>query len=77
MYYNIIYKVKGDKIMKRKILNLFITLLAVVGVFVVIGAVGTMDYMVDIGRHYSLFNTARTMIVGIVMCLPAIIRQVI
>lgn len=62
--------------MKRKLLNLFITALAVVGVVVFVGAVGTMDYMVEVGKHYSLFNTLRTMFVGGVLCLPAVVRQV-
>ena len=62
--------------MKRKIFNLFITMLAVAGVVVFVGAVGMCDYTVEVGKHYPLLQTIMLMVVSGILCLPAIIRGV-
>ena len=62
--------------MKRKIFNGFITILAIIGFFVIIGGVGTMDYMATIGEHYPLIETLKTMMVGFLFVLPAVVREV-
>lgn len=63
--------------MKHKLFNLFITLLAIAGIFVIIGAVGKMDYMVSTYQPYPLINTVKTLLTGMLMCLPAIVREVL
>lgn len=63
--------------MKRKFLDGAITILAVVGFFVFIGAVGTMDFMVEQRINYPISNTIRTAVPGLLLMLPAIIREVI
>ena len=62
--------------MKLKIFNAFVTMLAVIGFFVFIGAVGNMDYMVEIGQDYPLIDTLRTIILGVLLILPAVVREV-
>lgn len=62
--------------MKLKIFNLFVTALAVLGFFVFIGAVGTMDYMVEIGQDYPLIETVKTICLGCLLILPAVVREV-
>lgn len=62
--------------MKRKIFNLFITMLAVAGVVIFVGAVGMCDYTVEVGKHYPLLQTIMLMVVSGILCLPAIIREV-
>ena len=62
--------------MKLKIFNYFITMLAIVGVFVIIGSAGTLDYMVSIGKEYPLWKTVLTALAGVIMILPAVIREV-
>lgn len=60
--------------MGRKILNVVVTLLAWLGVFVIIGAVGKVDYVAELGLDYPIYKTLLTVFVGFVMCVPAIIR---
>lgn len=62
--------------MKRKIFNLFITMLAVAGIVIFVGAVGMCDYTVEVGKHYPLLQTIMLMFVSGILCLPAIIREV-
>lgn len=54
-----------------------VTILAVVGFFIFIGAVGTMDFMVEREVNYPMINTIKTAVPGLLMMLPAIIREVI
>lgn len=62
--------------MKLKIFNIVLTVLAVVGFFIIMGAVGTMDFMVEQKIYYPMSNTIKTAVVGTIMMLPAIIREV-
>ncbi len=62
--------------MKRKIFNGLITALAVVGILTIIGGVGTSDYMVEIGQDYPSSETMKTLLMGALMVLPAIVREV-
>ena len=62
--------------MKRKVLNLAVTISAWVGVFIIIGAVGHVDYMAEIGQEYPIIKTVFTTLLGFVLCVPAIIRSV-
>ena len=61
---------------KLGVINWLVTLLAIIGMFIIIGAVGTMDYMVTIGKEYPMCETVKTSMVGIIMIAPAIIREV-
>ena len=40
------------------------------GVVLIVGAVGTSDYMAEIGQYYPLIETLKTMGVGILLMLP-------
>ena len=62
--------------MKLKIFNSLITILAILGIFVIIGAVGKVDYMVSIGVDYPLWKICLTTLVGFIMIVPALIREV-
>ena len=75
-YIIFINRLKGRRVMKSKLLNLCITLLAVIGVIICVGAVGTMDYMTELGRDYPLINTIKTTLLGIAFICPAVIREV-
>lgn len=66
---------KGNH-MKLKIFNIVLTVLAVVGFFIIMGAVGTMDFMVEQKVDYPMVNTIKTVVIGMIMMLPAIIREV-
>ena len=57
----------------RKTINRIITVLAVVGVIIIIGAVGKCD-QVD---SYPLIEGIKTILIGCVLGLPAFIREVI
>ena len=62
--------------MKLKIFNWLITLLAVFGVIMFVGAVGKMDYMVEVGMDYPIIETIKTIGIGILMVIPAVVREV-
>ncbi len=57
----------------RKTINRIITVLAVVGVIIIIGAVGKCD-QVD---SYPLIEGIKTILIGCALGLPAFIREVI
>lgn len=40
------------------------------GIVLIVGAVGTSDYMDEIGQYYPLTETLKTMGVGILLMLP-------
>ena len=63
--------------MKRKIFDGMITIIAVIGFFILVGGVGTMDFMVEQKIDYPMIDTMKTVILGLLMMLPAIIREVI
>lgn len=63
--------------MKRKIFDGMITIIAVIGFFILVGGVGTMDFMVEQKIDYPMINTMKTVALGLLMMLPAIIREVI
>lgn len=60
----------------RKVFNGMITVLALAGVVTIIGGVGTADYMVELGQEYSTFEMLKMMLLGVLMILPAIVREV-
>ncbi len=52
-----------------------ISAMAIVGFIIILGAVGTSDYMVECGVDYPLAKTTQTMLVGLLLMMPAIIRE--
>lgn len=62
--------------MGAKILDYTITVLAVIGVILIIGAVGSSDYAEEIGQNLSTLAIIKTMIFGLLLTAPAIIRGV-
>lgn len=60
----------------KKLINWSLTIIAIVGFFVLIGSVGKMDFMLEKGIDYPLINTIKSSVIGILMILPAIIREV-
>lgn len=63
--------------MVRKILDGVVSILAVAGFFIFVGAVGTMDVMVEQKIDYPMIDTIRTLVPGLLLMVPAIIREVI
>ena len=59
----------------KKLFNTVITVAAVVGVVLYIGAVGTMDYKTTIGEYYPIRKTLITMGTGFALTVPAIVRR--
>ena len=59
-----------------KILNYSVTILAVLGVLLFIGTVGNVDYYVEMGQCYPFSVAVKQFIIAILMCMPAIIREV-
>lgn len=57
----------------RKVLEIVLKVLAIAGILIFIGGVGTMDYMVTVHRHYPLIKTILTLLIGIVLVIPAIL----
>ena len=60
-----------------KTINTIITISAVIGIIIIIGAIGQCDYLLQIGEELSLSAFAKTTLVGCVFALPAFIREVI
>lgn len=50
-----------------KIVKIITGTIAVLGFFVVIGAVGACDYMDEIGQHYNFADYIPQMIIGLLM----------
>ena len=48
--------------------------LAVAGIITVVGAVGTMDYMLSIGEDYPIMETIKTIVFGVIMIIPSYVR---
>lgn len=64
--------------MKKKVfVNRIITILACVGILFLIGSAGNVDYATEIGECYSLIDSIKLILVGIILLLPAILREVI
>lgn len=40
------------------------------GIVLIVGAVGTSDYMAEIGQYYPLTETLKTMGVGLILMVP-------
>lgn len=62
--------------MLRKILNVVITALAIVGIFLFIGAVGTVDMYTEMGEYYPVVSTMYIFAFSILLMLPALIRGI-
>ena len=63
--------------MKQRIVNVFVTVLAIVGIFIFLGAIGNMDYSVEVGIEYPLIDTIKMLFVGLSMTVPAVVREVL
>ena len=63
--------------MMHKVFDWVVTILAVVGFFIFMGAVGTMDIMVEKKIDYPLLNTIKTALPGLLCMIPAIVREVL
>ena len=61
----------------KRFINVIVTVSAIVGIVIFIGAVGNMDYMVTIGQDYPLVDTVKMLFAGFVCVIPAIIREVL
>ena len=68
---------KGEKEMnKGKICNTLITLSAIIGVIILIGTVGNVDYLTTVGQDSSMSEIIKFTVLGIVLIITAIIREV-
>lgn len=61
--------------METRIINRIITIMAVIGVIIFIGAVGHSDYMSECHKYYPLSSTVKNMLFGMLLIVPAIIRN--
>ena len=61
---------------KGKICNTLITLSAIIGVIILIGTVGNVDYLTTVGQDSSMSEIIKFTVLGIVLIIPAIIREV-
>lgn len=60
-----------------KSLNFLINVMACIGIFLLIGAVGTCDYMVEIGEYYPLSETIKLLFIAFLFEIPIIVREVL
>lgn len=60
----------------KKTINTIITVSAFVGFIIVIGAVGHIDYLFEMGKNVSVLEFVQTTLVGCIFALPAFIREV-
>lgn len=61
----------------RKTTNTIITVSAIIGFIIIIGAVGHCDYLFEMGSDVSILEFVRTTLVGCIFALPAFIREVV
>ena len=59
----------------KKLLDIVLFTLAIIGVLIFVGAVGNVDYCVEMHEYCSLTNTIIKMVVGVLLILPAYIRS--
>lgn len=60
--------------MKSKIFNSILASLAVVGFIIVMGGIGTMDFMVERSVNYPLINSIKTIGIGMLLMTPCAIK---
>ncbi|MBO6271720.1 hypothetical protein J6O48_02950 [bacterium] len=63
--------------MKLRIFNIVFIVLAVVGFVIVMGGVGTMDFMVESGVDYPLINSIKTVGIGMLMMIPSGVKEIV
>lgn len=60
----------------KKLVNVFVTSSAILGVIIMILAVNKMDYMIDIGENYPLIESIKTMYLGLSLLIPSAVRRI-
>lgn len=60
----------------NRAVNVLINTSLIIGVFIIIGAIGNDDSMVFSGIKYPLISTLKVIAIGFVMTVPAIVRGV-
>lgn len=60
----------------KKVFDVFLTVLAVVGVFFIIGSVGSSDYMDAQLIEYPVINVLKMFGIGVLMILPVIVKEI-
>ena len=63
--------------MKLRIVNIVFIVLAVVGFVIVMGGIGTMDFMVERGVDYPLINSIKTVGIGMLMMIPSGVKEIV
>lgn len=63
--------------MKLRIFNIVFIVLAVVGFVIVMGGIGTMDFMVESGVDYPLINSIKTVGIGMLMMIPSGVKEIV
>ena len=63
--------------MRDKVIKVIIGICAIVGVIMFMGAVGNMDYMVEIGQDYPFSETLKYIFISILLMAPFCIREVL
>lgn len=60
----------------KRVFDKLLVVLAIVGVFFIIGAVGSSDYMDAQLIEYPIINVLKMFGVGVLMILPVIVKEV-
>lgn len=60
----------------KRVFDRLLVVLAIVGVFFIIGAVGSSDYMDAQFIEYPVINVLKMFGIGVLMILPVIVKEV-
>lgn len=60
--------------MKSKIIDYVFAGLAVLGFFIIFGAIGTVDYYAEVGQYYPIGHMLKYSLLGLSLIIPAVIR---
>ena len=61
----------------RKILSYTTSIMAVIGCFIIIGAIGNIDYHVELHEQYSIMPTIKMLIIGLLLIVPVSVRSML
>lgn len=62
--------------MKKRIIDVVVNVLAVIGIFCFLSAASTSDYYDSIGQYYAMSSIVRSIVVGLLLIVPKIIVMI-
>ena len=57
---------------KKKIIEQILGFVFMIGLLMIVGSVGTQDYMSEIGQTYPWINTITTALIGLLLMVPLV-----